>query len=776
MDKKDELRIEDRNLLQLPLLAMRDLVIFPKTIGSFDVGRKQSIQAIERAQAQDGRIFLLAQKDPSVDQPEIQDLYQVGTVCAIKQVMKLPGGLQRILVEGLNRGQFLEEEIKDLNQVEVFPGQSLESKDQEEAYSRLLKEDLNQLLTVSPRFIPELYEEMPGEEDLEVWVDQRAYRLDLSLEDKQGLLEEGNLKKRLDLFHEILLKEVEITSLKQSIDYQVKESMDKIQRDYVLNEQMKVLKKELSGKDEVDLLDEYREKLEKKDLPEEVLEKAKQELKKLEKMNPAAPDYNVLINYLDWILDLPWTEVQDEEIDLKRARKILDEEHYGLKDVKERILEFIALHQSNPQSKGPILCLVGPPGVGKTSIVRSIAKALDKSYVRMSLGGVTDEAEIRGHRRTYVGALPGRIISLMKKAGNKNPVFLLDEIDKVGSDYRGDPASGLLEVLDPEQNISFTDRYMELPFDLSQVFFVTTANTVATIPPALKDRMEVIELSGYTPREKKMIAKKYLVPKLIADAGLVPGKVKISDAVLEILIENYTREAGVRSLEKEIAALVRKALLKMKEEDVEAVSISKRNLEDFAGPKKFLLQDLSNKNEIGIVTGLAWTQVGGVTLSIEVNITPGKGKVNLTGKLGEVMKESAMTAYSYLLSRYQDQEAFKDFRYSHDIHIHIPEGAVPKDGPSAGITLATALYSAITKRPVSKDVAMTGEITLRGKVLAIGGLKEKLLAASRMGIKKVLIPKENEKDLARLDEDVCQNLDLVLVDQMDQVLDQALED
>ena len=611
--------------------------------------------------------------------------------------------------------------------------------------------------------------------NLDDFVEMAASYLDLSTEDNMTLLVEQDLEKKLQAFHKILVKEIQLAKIQQSIDYQVKENMDKVQREYFLNEQIKVIRKELNGdEDGGDLVDEYRTRLKEKDLPQEVRDKGLKELKKLQQINPASPEYTVLLNYLDWILDLPWQETSQDNTDLTLAREILNQDHYGLKDVKERILEFIALQLANPSAKGPILCLVGPPGVGKTSIASSIARALNKEYVRMSLGGVRDEAAIRGHRRTYVGALPGQIISLLKKAGTDNPVFLLDEIDKLSSSYQGDPASALLEVLDPEQNNSFSDHYLELPFDLSKVFFITTANSLSTIPGPLKDRMEILHLSGYTPYEKKEIAKRYLVPKLLKNAGLEEKSFKITAAVIDSLIEFYTREAGVRSLEKELAKIIRRGLLKMNEEGLEKISVSQRNLSDFAGQKKFLKNSLSQKNEVGLVTGLAWTPVGGVTLDVEVTISQGKGKVLLTGKLGDVMKESAMTALTYLMTSL-DQD-LKDFRYSHDFHIHVPEGAVPKDGPSAGVTITTALYSAILNKPVYRDIAMTGEVTLRGQVLAIGGLKEKLLAAQRAGIKRVFIPKENEKDLLEFDEEVTKPLEIIGVKNVREILDLAVED
>ena len=761
---------------RLPIIALRGQVIFPKTISNFDAGRPMSIKAVEEAQKKDGKVFLLAQRQIDIEHPNQEDLYEVGTLARIKQVIKLPGGLLRVLVEGEERGQLmeLEEENPLSGLIKTLPVRGITDPLKKEAYQRLIEEDLNQYVTMSPRLLAGILDPSLIFGNLEDFVEIAANYLDLSTEDNMALLAEQDLEKKLQVFHQILVKEIQLAKIQQSIDYQVKENMDKVQREYFLNEQIKVIRQELNGdEDGGDLVDEYRTRLQEKDLPQEVRDKGLKELKKLQQINPASPEYTVLLNYLDWILDLPWQEASQDNTDLALAREILNQDHYGLKDVKERILEFIALQLANPSAKGPILCLVGPPGVGKTSIAASIARALNKKYVRMSLGGLRDEAAIRGHRRTYVGALPGQIISLIKKAGTDNPLFLLDEIDKLSSSYQGDPASALLEVLDPEQNKSFSDHYLELPFDLSKVFFITTANSVSTIPGPLRDRMEILHLSGYTPYEKKEIAKRYLVPKLLKNAGLEEKTFKISDAVIDSLIEFYTREAGVRALEKELAKIIRRGLLKMNEEGLEKISVSQRNLRDFAGQKKFLKNPPSQKNEVGLVTGLAWTPVGGVTLDVEVTISQGKGKVLLTGKLGDVMKESAMTALTYLMTSL-DQD-LEDFRYSHDFHIHVPEGAVPKDGPSAGVTITTALYSAILNKPVYRDIAMTGEVTLRGQVLAIGGLKEKLLAAQRAGIKRVFIPKENEKDLLDFDEEVTKPLEIIGVKNVREILDLAVE-
>ncbi|MDO5713846.1 MAG: endopeptidase La [Tissierellia bacterium] len=772
MRKKDE-------YIPLPLIPLRDLVIFPQMVTHFDAGRPRSIAAIEAAEMGDSYVFLTAQKSIETMEPELKDIYKTGTIANIKQILRLPGGIVRILVEGIVRGrivelhqdnEFTEVIVEELGEEEL-PEDGLKL----EALIRLLEEDLQKYIELNPKIFPGFLDTVVDVTDPGSFVDTSASYINLPLEDSQSLLDAVHLEQRMTIFHKILTKEIELLTIENTIDQQVKSEMNKVQREYYLKEQMRVIRKELGdGEDGEALEDTYRNRIEEKKLPKEVQEKALKEAKKLSQMNTASPEYTVIVNYLDWILDLPWEESSPEDVNIKEARDILNQEHYGLKDVKERILEFIAVRKLSEDSKGPILCLVGPPGVGKTSIARSMAHALNKEYVRMSLGGVTDEAEIRGHRRTYVGALPGRVISLLKKAGTNNPLFLLDEIDKVGSDYKGDPASGLLEVLDPEQNNTFTDHYLELPFDLSKVFFITTANTTATIPGPLKDRMEVIPIQGYTPDEKFHIAKLHLIPKLLKENGLNQSKLKITDHVIWTLIEYYTREAGVRGLEKEISKIIRKAALQMIEEDLDKVSVSNRNLTDFVGEKKFLFDLVGEKHEVGLVNGLAWTQVGGETLSIEANAMPGKGKVQLTGKLGDVMKESAMAALSYLGGNCKALGLDPGFREKYDIHIHVPEGAVPKDGPSAGISIATAMYSALSGKPVARNIAMTGEITLRGRVLPIGGLKEKLLAAGRMGIDEVIIPFENQRDLKEIDEKVTKGLKISPVKTMDEVLNIAI--
>ena len=761
-------------LLMIPL---RGIVVFPGMVTHFDCGRNKSIGSIEQAELNNSNIFLTAQKNELIVEPKEKDLYKYGTVAAVKQILRIPGGTIRILIEGLKRGK-IEKIIEHDNYLEAEITEYEEEDQKEESIEieaaiRLIEEDLNNYSELDNKLIPGLFQSIVDESTPSTLVDTVAGYVNLKLEDYQKILETIDVYKRLKKFHEILKKEIELLRIERKIDSQVKSQMDKVQRDYYLKEQLEVIKKEL-GEEEEPL--SYEKKLKSKKLPKEVLEKGLKEVEKLSQMNSQSPEYGVILNYLDWILDLPWEDSKEENIDLKKARQILNKEHYGLKSVKERILEFIAVRKLSKDTKGPILCLVGPPGVGKTSIASSIAHALNKKFVRMSLGGVTDEAEIRGHRRTYVGALPGRVISLMKQAKEKNPVFLMDEIDKIGNNYRGDPASGLLEVLDPAQNKTFTDHYMELPFDLSEVFFITTANTTSTIPSPLLDRMEIISLEGYTPDEKFNIGKKYLLPRQIKENGLNKKNFALSDSAIKEIINYYTREAGVRSLEKEISKVARRAALKIVEGEEEKISVTKTNLPEYLGEKKFLFDLLDKKNQIGTVNGLAWTSIGGVTLTIETAVMPGKGQIILTGSLGNVMKESAQAAISYIGANTKKFNVNENFRSEMDIHIHVPEGAVPKDGPSAGITIATSIISALTLRPVKRDVAMTGEITLRGRILPIGGLKEKLLAAQRMGIKKVLIPKDNERDLKEIDDKVKDLLEIVPLSSMDQVVELALEE
>lgn len=769
--------------IKLPLIPLRNMVVFPHMVTHFDCGRDISINAIEEAEMADSKIFLVAQIDFAVENPEEDDLYKVGTIASIKQILKLPGGVVRVLVEGEMRAEIKNLEMgENLINAEISPYEEDTTKYNEsenlEAALRLAVSDIEKYATLDDKLLPGLLTNLMDTDDPSRFIDTVVGYLNLKLEDHQKILSTVDVYDRVVVFHEIMKREIEVMSIEKEIDDEVKQKLDKVQKEYYLKEQLKVIRKELGdAQDEASMAESYVEKIKEKDLPEEVREKALKEANKLESLNSQSPDYSLLINYLDWILELPWNESSDKEVDVSYARKVLNKEHYGLKSVKERILEFIAVRKlARENLKGPILCLVGPPGVGKTSIAQSIAKSLGKEFVRMSLGGVTDESEIRGHRRTYVGALPGRIITLIKKAGENDPVFLFDEIDKVGNDFKGDPASGLLEVLDPEQNNTFTDRYLELPFDLSNVFFIATANTAATIPRPLLDRMEIIEIGGYTPSEKFNIAKKYLLPKQIKENGLEGKNVSISDRAIMDIIDYYTRESGVRGLEKEISKIARKAALEIIENDADKISISTRNIEKYLGEKKYLIDQREKKDQIGSANGLAWTEVGGTTLNIETTVMDGKGNLKLTGSLGDVMKESASAAISYIASNAKEFGIDPSFRTKKDIHIHVPEGAVPKDGPSAGITIATSVLSALTQKPVKSDVAMTGEITLRGKILPIGGLKEKLLAAERFGVKTVIIPEENKRDLKEIEEEAIDKLEIIPASEFREVAKIAIGD
>lgn len=763
------------NIEKMPMIPLRGIVVFPGMVTHFDCGRDRTIGAIEESEIRNSKVFLVSQKDEEVEDPTMDEIYTVGAIASIKQILKIPGGIVRILIEGEKRGRIISFEEKEKYtevEVEVFESKDIEMNSNVEALVRLCEKDIQEYSEMDQKMLPGMLDSLINKDTPETMMDTACCYIDLSVENAQEILEVEDLEERLEIFHEIFSKEVELLKIEREIDTRVKSQLDKMQKEYYLKEQLEVIKKELGEEKESD---EYTKKLEEKNLPEEIRARAQKEIEKLSTISVQSPEYAVIMNYLDWIMDLPWNDSAEENIDIKNARKILDKEHYGLKKVKERILEFIAVRKLNKGAKGPILCLVGPPGVGKTSIASSIAHALDKNFVRMSLGGVTDEAEIRGHRRTYIGAMPGRVISLMKEAKQKNPVFLMDEIDKVGNNYRGDPASGLLEVLDPVQNKTFTDHYMELPFDLSEVFFVTTANTTSTIPGPLLDRMEIINLEGYTPNEKFNIAKRYLVPRQLKESGLSEENVTISDGAIEDIIAYYTREAGVRTLEQNISKIIRKAAMNIVEGEKEKISITKKNLNKFLGEKIFLFDLVNKENQVGVVNGLAWTAVGGTTLTIEATVMKGKGNLTLTGSLGNVMKESATAAVSYIAANVEKFNIKEDFRQKNDIHIHVPEGAVPKDGPSAGVTITTALVSALTKRPVRRDVAMTGEITLRGRVLPIGGLKEKLLAAQRMGVKTVIIPKENIRDLNEIEDNVKNLLEIIPVSDAEKVIEIALE-
>ncbi|HHU79341.1 MAG: endopeptidase La [Caldicoprobacterales bacterium] len=771
--------MNEKPVKRLPLLPLRGLTVFPYMVLHFDVGRARSIAALEAAMLNDQEIFLVTQKDTRIDEPEVDDIFEVGTISKIKQLLKLPGETIRVLVEGLERGrilEFIEEEpYFEVDLVTPIEYDDAEIELQMEAISRSVLTSFEQYVKLSNKISPETLLTVNSLEDPGRLADVIAANILVRSEDKQKVLEAFHPVERLETLYDILIREIEILEIENKINLRVRKQIDKVQREYYLREQLKAIQKELGESDGLaGEIEEYEEKIEKAELPEEAHEKAIRELNRLSKMGPGSAEGSVIRTYLDWILDLPWNEETEDNMDLKNAARILDEDHYGLEKVKERVIEYLAVRQLTKNMKGPILCFVGPPGVGKTSIAKSVARSLNRKFVRMSVGGVRDEAEIRGHRRTYVGAIPGRIIASMKQAGSKNPVFLLDEIDKMSSDFRGDPASALLEVLDAEQNFAFRDHYLELPFDLSKVMFITTANTLDTIPRPLLDRMEVIQISGYTEEEKRNIASMYLIPKQMKEHGIPEKGLVISNPVIGDIINYYTREAGVRNLERQIATICRRAARKILETKKSGVRITAGNLSRYLGAPRFHYDKAADNNEIGMVTGLAWTSVGGDTLSIEVTPMIGTGKLVLTGHLGDIMKESARAGFSYIRSRSAEFGLPEDFHEKTDIHIHIPEGAIPKDGPSAGITMTTAVISALTKIPARGDVAMTGEITLRGRILPVGGLKEKILAAHRAGIKKVLIPSENSRDLDEIPDNIKRKVEVVPVETMDEVLSHAL--
>ena len=768
---------------ELPLIPLRGLAIFPYMILNFDIGREISLKALDQAMMDEELIFLTSQKEAEVDEPGEEDFYHVGTICKVKQMIKLPGDTVRVLVEGVSRGRVKKIEQEDgyfravIEEI-VFDSDNLDSETEVEieAFVRNVFDAFEEYINIGNRVSPEILISLADIEDVDRFIDTIAANIYLKSSQKQEILEEFDIRKRLELIYSILLEEIDILKIEKKITLRVKKQMNKVQKEYYLREQLKAIQKELGEEEDINFeADEYREKLKKIKAPKTTKEKIEKEIDKFSKISSMSPDVSVSRNYLDTIFSLPWNKETKDKLDITKAKDILDEDHYGLEKVKERILEYLAIRTLAKSLKGPIICLVGPPGTGKTSIVKSIARALNRKFVRISLGGVRDEAEIRGHRRTYVGSIPGRIINGVKEAQTKNPVFLFDEIDKMAADYKGDPASAMLEVLDPEQNKDFVDHYLEIPFDLSKILFVTTANSLSNIPRPLLDRMEVIEVSGYIEEEKLNIAKKYLLPKQIKEHALKENFIKIDDETLRSIINHYTREAGVRTLERTIGKICRKVAKKYVEDPtLEEVVINKSDLETYLGKDMFKYQLAEVNPQIGLVNGLAWTEVGGVTLEVEVNVLKGKGEIVLTGKLGDVMKESAKTGISYIRSIVDKFDIDPEFYKTNDIHIHIPEGAVPKDGPSAGITMALAVISALTKRPVPGNIAMTGEITLRGRVLAVGGVKEKLLAAHRAGITKVLIPKECEADLDEIPENVKEKMEFVLVEHMDEVLEQAL--
>lgn len=764
---------------QLPLLPLRGILVFPYMIIHLDVGREKSVKAIEETMLQDRIIFLATQKEAQNDEPTVNDIYEVGTVAEVKQLLKLPGGTIRVLVEGLSRGRI--EKYLDMEphfKVEVidYPETGVVNIEIE-ALMRSLVNQFEQYVKMSKRIPPEAVVTVVNLEEPGRLADIIASHLALKIEDKQRVLEAIDIAKRLEILCEIVAKEMEILELERKINLRVRKQMEKTQKEYYLREQLKAIQKELGEKDErVAEGEEYREKIAKAKPPKDVEERALKEVERLEKMPPMAAESGVIRTYLDWLLILPWNKKTKDQLELNKAEFILNEDHYGLEKVKERILEYLAIRKLANKMKGPILCFVGPPGVGKTSLAKSIARALDRKFIRMSLGGVRDEAEIRGHRRTYVGAMPGRIIQGIKQAGSNNPVFLLDEIDKMSMDFRGDPSAALLEVLDPEQNNTFSDHYIEAAFSLSNVMFITTANAMHSIPRPLLDRMEVIYLSGYTEEEKVNIATNYLIPKQLKEHGLKSKMLTLSENTVRKIIREYTREAGVRNLERQIAAVCRKSVREIVQKKVKAVKATIQNLPQYLGIPRFRYGSVEKKDEVGIATGLAWTETGGDVLTIEVTAMKGTGKLTLTGKLGDVMKESAQAGFSYIRSKAAELGIPVDFYDKYDIHIHVPEGAIPKDGPSAGITIATAIASAITNRQTRREIAMTGEITLRGKVLPIGGVKEKVLAAHRAGMKIIILPAENKKDLEDIPQKVKSKLEFIFVEHMDEVLAKALKE
>ena len=762
----------------LPAIALRGTTILPDMIVHFDVSRERSEKAIEAAMLHDQMIFLITQKNPEIEKPGIADLYKVGTVAYIKQVVKLPHNLLRVLVEGKSRAELLnleEEEPYLKAEVTGFESDADHYSDTvREAMHRSIRTLFQRYCMDSGKIGRELAAQILNIQDIEELISQIAVNLPLSYQNKQKLLEAVTLEEQYEVLGAILTSETEILRIGQELQQKLKERVDKNQREYILREQLKLIREELGEDRTSDAAEEYRKKLEELDASDEVKEKISKEIGRFKSMSGSAAESSVLGTYIETLLNLPWNRRSEDSDDLKEAWRILEEGHYGLKDVKERIMEFLSVRKLTSGGKTPILCLVGPPGTGKTSIAKSVAEALHKKYVRICLGGVRDEAEIRGHRKTYVSAMPGRITAALQQAGVSNPLMLLDEIDKTSSDYRGDVSAALLEVLDPEQNSRFNDHYVEIAQDLSEVLFIATANDMQEIPRPLLDRMEVIEISGYTENEKEHIAREHLIPKQMEINGIRKGQLVIQGPAIQKIINQYTKEAGVRSLERKIGQICRKAAREIMENGKEKVTVNSRNLEAFLGRSRYSYMMANKKDEVGIARGLAWTQAGGDTLQIEVNVLPGKGELVLTGQLGDVMKESAQAGISYIRSVADQYGIAPEFFQENDIHVHIPEGAVPKDGPSAGITMATAMLSAITKKEVRADVAMTGEITLRGRVLPIGGLKEKLLAAKYAKIREVLLPKENEGDIRDMDPEILKGLKIAYVDNMTEVLQEAL--
>lgn len=766
-------------IIVLPAIALRGTTIMPGMIVHFDVSRERSIKAIEAAMLDDEKVFLITQRKPDVEEPGFLDLYQVGTIAYIKQVIKLPHGLLRVLVEGLERAELigLKQEYPYIkSETASFEGQEQENYPPavREAMNRSIHELFENYCMESGKISKELVNQILDIQELEELMKQIEINLPLSYQNKQKLLEALSLQEHYELLGAILKNEVDVIRISKDLQKKIKARIDKNQREYILREQLKLIREELGEENTADDAEEFKKKVKALQASNEVKEKINKEIDRFKGMNSSNAESTVLRGYIETLISLPWDKRSEDSEDLKEAWEILENGHYGLKDVKERIMEFLSVRKLTHKGKSPIICLVGPPGTGKTSIAKSVAEALHKKYVRICLGGVRDEAEIRGHRKTYVGAMPGRITAALAQAGVSNPLMLLDEIDKTSSDYKGDTASALLEVLDPEQNSRFTDHYVEIPQNLSEVLFIATANDVQGIPRPLLDRMELIEIPGYTENEKLHIAREHLIPKQMDTNGIEKGRLAIQNGALRKMINNYTKEAGVRNLERSIGKICRKAARAIMEDGQEKISVTGKNLSEFLGKERYNYLMASKTDEVGIARGLAWTQVGGDTLQIEVNVMPGKGELQLTGQLGDVMKESAQAGITFIRSVADQYDVKPEFFQNHDIHVHIPEGAVPKDGPSAGITMATAILSAITHRPVRADLAMTGEITLRGRVLAIGGLKEKLLAAKYAKIKQVLVPKENKPDIQEMDEEILDGLKIHFVGNMEDVINRAL--
>lgn len=761
----------------VPLLPLRGLLVYPTMVLHLDVGREKSVQALEKAMVDDSLIFLTTQKEVSIDEPLEDDLYKMGTLTKVKQMLKLPNGTIRVLVEGLKRAEitsFFDED--DHYSVEIQTYEDPVEKDAEsQALMRTMLDYFEQYIKMSKKISAETFSTVTDIEEPGRMADIISSHLPLKLKEKQEILETIDVKERIQKIVDIIHNEKEVLNLEKKIGQRVKKSMERTQKEYYLREQMKAIQKELGDKEgKTGEVSDLTEKIEQAGMPEHVKATALKELERYEKVPSSSAESAVIRNYIEWLLAIPWSKATEDDLDIHKAEKVLNNDHYGLEKVKERVLEYLAVQQMTNSLKGPILCLAGPPGVGKTSLARSIATSLNRNFVRISLGGVRDESEIRGHRRTYVGAMPGRIIQGMKKAGTINPVFLLDEIDKMSSDFRGDPSAAMLEVLDPEQNHNFSDHYIEETYDLSKVMFIATANNLATIPGPLRDRMEIITIAGYTELEKIHIAKDHLLPKQTKEHGLTKTQLQIREDGIQKIVRYYTREAGVRSLERQLATICRKTAKIIVSGEKKKVIVSEKNVDEFLGKPTFRYGQAELEDQVGVATGLAYTTVGGDTLQIEVSLSPGKGKLILTGKLGDVMKESAQAAFSYIRSKAEELGIEPDFHEKNDIHIHVPEGAVPKDGPSAGITMATALVSALTGRAIRKEVGMTGEITLRGRVLPIGGLKEKSLSAHRAGLTKIICPKDNERDIDDIPESVREELQFVLVSHLDQVLEHAL--